>query len=268
MKSRRRFPYKIVAACIVVGLLTGVAVSQSVRQHRVSADGSPEAEFHMLRVVYKTYGGAGSHGIIQPWWAIDYPYAEEHFLAALSRLTNIDVADDSRQLDLNDIRIFQYPFLFLQQPGSGNWRPTDKEAANLREHLLRGGFLLVDDFHGEGDWRVFQAAMSKVFPDRPIVDIPRDDPLMHVFYDLDQKTQIPGVRHLRMGRDGNIVAQMQGDSRWRGIYDDKGRIMVATSFNQDMGDAWEHADDPLYPVPMTALAYQLGVNYVVYAMTH
>ena len=91
---------------------------------------------------------------------------------------------------------------------------------------------------------------------------------MHIFYDLDENNPIPGVRHLRRGRNGQIVAQMQGKPSWRAIYDDHNRIMVAMNFNIDMGDAWEHADDPIYPVPMTALAYKFGVNYVIYAMTH
>jgi hypothetical protein len=222
----------------------------------------------MARVKYKTFGGGGSHGLIQPWWAIDYPLAEEHFFAALRRVTNLTVADDEAHLELTDVRIFQYPFLFLQQPGRGNWRPTDQEAARLREHLLRGGFLLVDDFHGNREWSIFETAMKKVLPDRPIVQIPLDDPLMHVFYHLDEDHPIPGERHLRMGPGGQIVARMEGTPSWRGIYDDHKRIMVAINFNIDMGDSWEHADDPRYPVPMTALGYKFGVNYIIYAMTH
>ena len=259
---------------LICCLVAGIAISQTRSRGRYLDEPSPEAEFHpgaefrMARVKYRTFGGAGSHGLIQPWWAIDYPYAEEHFFAALRRVTNLTVADEEAQLELSDDRIFQYPFLFLQQPGQGDWRPTNKEAANLREHLLRGGFLLVDDLHGEYDWSTFQAAIQKALPDRPIIDIPEDDPLMHVFYDLDERNPIPGVRHLRRSRGGQIVAQMEGPTRFRGIYDDHKRLMVAIDFNSDMGDAWEHADDPYYPVPMTALAYKFGVNYVIYAMTH
>jgi hypothetical protein len=256
------------AAVSLLSLLAGIAAGQTRRRVVDTESGPPEAEFHMARIVYRTFGGAGSRGFVQPWWAIDYPYAEQHFFEALRRLTNIEVSEDSRHLELSDERIFQYPFLFLQQPGQGNWRPTDKEAANLRQHLLRGGFLLVDDFHGEYDWAVFQAAMRRVLPDRAFMDIPADDPFMHVFYDLEQGIPIPGERHLRMTRGGQIVAQMEGTPRWRGIYDDEGRLMVAANFNMDMGDAWEHADDPYYPNPMTAAAYRLGVNYVIYAMTH
>src|SRR5262249_54013 len=163
---------------------------------------------------------------------------------ALRRVTNLTVSDVETQLELTDKRIFEYPFLFLQAPGVGDWDPTPQEAANLREHLLRGGFLLVDDFHGERDWAIFHVAITRVFPDRPIIEISEDDPLMHIFYDLDEKTPIPGDRHLRRRRDGSIYAQMQGPAHWRGIYDDRKRLMVAINFNIDMGDSWEHADDP------------------------
>jgi hypothetical protein len=219
-------------------------------------------------MVYRTIGGAGSRGFSNPWWAIDYPMAEENFLPALRRLTNLSIADDSRHLPLTDDRIFSYPFLFVQQVGQGNWRPTDEEAARLREYLMRGGFLLVDDFHGEWDWAVFEAAIGRVLPGRPIVEIPEDDALMHVFYDLRDRVQIPGQRHLRWGAGGQIVAQMEGPPHWRGIYDDQGRLIVGINYNIDMGDAWEHADDAYFPAPMTGQAYRLGINYVIYAMTH
>jgi len=259
---KRRF-----AAALVVLLATGIANSQTTNRNPEEGDW-PEAEFHMARVIYRTFGGAGSRGFRQPWWAIDYPMAEEHFLPALRRLTNMNVSEDSIHLELTDPRIFQHPLLFLQQPGQGNWRPTAADAANLREYLLRGGFLMVDDFHGEYDWSVFEAAMRRVFPDRRIVDIPPTDPLMNVFFDLGDRVQIPGARHVRRAAGGQVFTWMEGPPRWRGIYDDDGRLMVVINFNMDMGDAWEHADDPYYPAPMTGQAYRLGVNYVIYAMTH
>jgi Domain of unknown function (DUF4159) len=256
------------SVCVTLGLLAGVAVAGTAMRSANTRTDLPEAEFHLARLIYRTRGGGGSHGLFEPWWAIDYPFAEEHFLPALRRMTQMSVADDSRHLDLMDDRIFDYPFLLMQQPGRGYWNPTEEEAARLREYLLRGGFLLVDDFHGDYDWAVFQNAIRRVFPDRPIVEIPENDSVMHVFFDIDQRTQIPGKRHLRYGSGGQVVVRMDGEPHWRGIYDDRGNLMVAMNFNMDMGDAWEHADDPDYPGPMTAFAYQLGVNYVIYAMTH
>jgi Domain of unknown function (DUF4159) len=248
-------------ACILAGIVSTQA-QKEIGSHDTLGH-HPDAEFQLARVKYATQGGGGSHGYFQPWWAIDYPLAEEHFFPALRRTTNVQVADDERHLELTDDRIFQYPFLFLQQPGRGNWRPTAEDAARLREFCNRGGFLLVDDFHGERDWAIFEAAITRVFPDRQILEIPDDDPLMHVFFDLDKSVGIPGDRHLRGG-----VVRMQGPPHWLGIYNDHNQLMVAMNFNSDMGDGWEHADDPEYPVPFTALAYKFGINYVIYAMTH
>ena len=91
---------------------------------------------------------------------------------------------------------------------------------------------------------------------------------MSVLYELDQDTQIPGRRHLYRAPDGSTQARLWGPAAWHGIHDAAGRLVVAINFNMDMGDAWEHADDPVYPVPMTSLAYRFAVNYVIYAMTH
>jgi len=263
-KILRATPLKLAGAVLFIIVLSDSANSQLSNPCTGTIKDFPEGEFHMARVIYPTTGVGGSHGCRQPWWAIDYPLAEGHFLPALRRMTNMSVADDSVQLELTDEQLFRYPFLFLQQPGAGYWDPSAKEAAALREHLLRGGFLLIDDLHGERDFAILQYALLTVFPDRQIVEIPDNDPIMHNFFDLDRSIQVPGDRHLRRG--GEI--QMEGPAHWRGIYDDKNHLMVAINFNMDMGDAWEHADDPNYPVSMTAQAYKLGVNYVLYAMTH
>jgi hypothetical protein len=109
------------------------------------------------------------------------------------------------------------------------------------------------------------ASMQRVFPDRPVVEIADSDEVMHVLYDVDSRIQIPGIAALRYG---STYEQDGVKPHWRGIYDDAGRLMVAINFNMDLGDAWEHADDPFYPEAMTGLAYRFAVNYVIYAMTH
>src|SRR5215472_12317566 len=182
---------------LLVCVASGIANTHAGTPALDKQSDGPDAEFQLARVKYATRGGGGSHGYYQPWWAIDYPLAEEHFFPALRRTTNVQVADDERHLELSDDRIFEYPFLFLQQPGQGNWRPTAEDAARLREYCLRGGFLLVDDPHGEYGWAIFENAIKRVFPDRRIVDIPDADPLMHVFFDFDTRVGIPGDRHLR-----------------------------------------------------------------------
>jgi hypothetical protein len=234
------------------------------RQADYSSIAPPQAEFHMARMIYSSGGGFGA---FRPWWAIDYPEAEYHFRQGVRRLTRIDMADDSRHIPLTDDALFDYPWLFAQQVG--RWSLSDAETSRLREYLLRGGFMVADDFHGPWQWEVFAEAMNRVFPDRPIVDIQDGHEILHVLYDLDERTQIPGRRMIREIGGGQIEIYPEGTPpRWRGIYDDNGRLMVVMNFNMDMGDAWEHADDPVYPEPMTALAYRFGINYVIYAMTH
>ena len=259
--TRNRTVMTAVAGAIAVAATT-LALAQRWTPRLEDNVGPPEAEFHMARLAYNTRGGcAGSRGWCNDWWAIDYPYAEQHFLPAVERLTRIEVTEDSRQLEITNPRIFDYPWLFVQQVGQGGWAPTPHEAELYREYLYRGGFMVIDDFHGDYEWVEFQAAMQTVLPGRPIVEIPTSDMLNQILFSLDDRTQIPGERHLRYLR-------MAGPPHWRGIYDDEGRLMVAINFNIDMGDAWEHADDAHYPAPMTALAYRFGVNYVIYAMTH
>ena len=224
----------------------------------------PSAEFQFARMIYtdlpqQRRGGYG-------WWMQDWPDAEEHFGMAFARLTRLDIGEPVTLL-LTDDHVFDYPWLYATQVGY--WDLGDDEIAMLREYLLRGGFLMTDDFWGD-EWQVFKDTMTRLFPNRPIVEIPGgNDAVLHVLYDIDSFTQIPGLRHLRYGYDP-ATGRIPGlpEPHWRGIYDDKGRLMVAINFNQDVGDAWEEADTPSYPEPMTALAYRVAINYIIYAMTH
>jgi hypothetical protein len=110
--------------------------------------------------------------------------------------------------------------------------------------------------------------MTKIFPDRPVVEIEDGDPIFHTVYDLDDRYQIQGMWSLRGGRGGMWHRAAGTKGHWMGIYDDHNRLMVAMTFNNDVGDSWELADDPSYPEKFSALGIRLGVNYVVYAMTH
>ena len=256
----------ILAGAVAAYIAASMAMAQfgSNQQDPNVLPDYPEAEFHMARMAYFSPGCAGSRGRCNSYWAIDYPEAEVHFLPALERFTRIDTIYDSAHIRLTDDELFDYPFLFLQQPGINPWNPTDEEAERLREYLMRGGFLVADDFHGENEWYYFERAMELVLPGLPIVDIEESNALLNIIFDVDKRTQIPGYRHLNY--DG--TARMEGDPHWRAIYDQDGRMLVAINHNIDMGDAWEHADYPDYPVEMTATAYRFGVNYVIYAMTH
>jgi hypothetical protein len=185
----------------------------------------------------------------------------------VSRLSKVELSDEPRIIDLVDDMIFDYPWLYAVEVGS--WYLSPPEAEKLREYLLRGGFLMVDDFHGDRQWDRFYESMRRVFPDRQVVDIEDGNEILHVLYDVDERIQVPG--YYTFVRDGRTYEQGDDNGRtphWRGIYDDAGRLMVIINHNMDLGDAWEHADWPDYPEPMTGLALRFAVNYVIYAMTH
>jgi hypothetical protein len=227
------------------------------------------AEFQFARMVYLDYAGArgfgrggfGGGGFGRGWWQQDWPEAEDHFTQNLRRITRVSTGE-SVAVRLTDENLFDFPWLYVTQ--AGYWDLSDEEVARLREYLLRGGFLMADDFWGEDELEVFSATMARVFPDRPLVDLHGEDAVLHVVFSINDATQIPGLRHLRgFGQVGDLPPP-----RWLGIYDDRGRLMVGANYNQDVGDSWEEANTPDYPEPMTAQGYRFGINYIVYAMSH
>ena len=150
------------------------------------------------------------------------------------RLTRVDAKSVEQVVELDDSSdIYNWPFVYGVEVGY--WSLNDEEADQLRDYLLRGGFFMCDDFHGTIEWDVFMDSMRKVFPRRPVVDIDNKDPIFHVIYDLDARSRIPGAQFIYSG----IPYEYDGyEAKWRGIYDDKGRVMVAICHNMDLGDAW------------------------------
>jgi Domain of unknown function (DUF4159) len=197
-------------------------------------------------------------------WTMDYPRSDRHLSAALRRLTRIHVRSVEQPISLDDgDDVYNWPWLYGVEVGY--WDLTDDECKKMRDYLLRGGFFMCDDFHGTREWAQFMGSMKRVFPDRSVVEIDNKDPIFHIVFDLDNRYQVPGAQYLETGR----VYEHDGfEPRWRGIYDDKGRLMVAICHNMDLGDSWEHADNPLYPEKFSALGFRIGVNYVIYSMTH
>ncbi len=220
-----------------------------------------KAEFYFARLVYTDpYSG---QDLAERPWHIDAPAAERHFLQGIARLSNIDATSKEHFALPAGEDFFDYPWLYSVEPGW--WDLTDEEVSRIREYLLRGGFLMVDDFHGTQEWGSFQRGMTKIFPDRPIVDVGPDNPIFHTLYDIHPGIQIPGLQFVYSGR----TYERDGvKPEWKGVYDDDGRLMVIINHNMDLGDAWEHADLPEYPEKYTAMAYRMGINYILYSMTH
>jgi len=260
----RKITY-LILTLTVTSLVGAIAVWGQSREPQTATElREAPGEFQFVRLAYTANNRYANYGYrrYEPW-RTDWPDAEQHFLKGISRLTRVSAAEQGRILTPWDENIFDFPWIYAVEVGY--WHLNEQEAAHLRDYLLRGGFLMVDDFHGPPEWNSFLASMLRVFPDRPIIEIPEDDEAFHVLYDLDQRIQIPSRQYTYSGRTwekGGFTPH------WRGIYDDQGRLMVAINFNMDIGDAWEHADWPDYPENMTALAYRFGINYLIYAMTH
>jgi hypothetical protein len=211
----------------------------------------------------RRFGGDWREGGRGIFWTMDYPRSDRHFMLALHRLTRIHVRSVEQPINLDEDGQYDSPWLYGVEVG--HWNLTDEQVKRFREYLLRGGFFMCDDFHGTEEWQVFLNSMKRVFPDREIADIDNSDPIFHIVYDLDDRYQVPGTAATRRG----VTYEYDGYSpEWRGIYDDKGRLMVAICHNMDLGDSWEHADDPDYPQKFSALGIRIGVNYVTYSMTH
>ena len=238
----------------------------------VPADKDTHTEWAFARLMYppvgRYYGGVEFNGSWKEGasnWTMDYPRSDRHLSQAVQRLTRIHVRLAEETIDLDDGDQYDWPWLYAVEVG--HWSLTDQQAKALREFLLRGGFFMCDDFHGNVEWETFRESMVKVFPDRTIVDLDSSDPIFHTIYDLDHRYQVPGELYTETG-----LTYEKGESgktpHWRGIYDDHGRVIVAMCHNMDLGDSWEHADNPKYPVHFSDLGIRIGVNYIVYAFTH
>lgn len=202
-----------------------------------------------------------------PRWAIDYPKAEQQFLIALRRLAAVDAYEAENALELDDPNLRRFPFLYMLEVGSMSL--TESEVGGLRDYLLAGGFLVIDDFWGTWAWENFETEMQRVLPDRSIVEIPPDHPVFHVFYEITDILQVPNVRQGWYSASGGPTHEYDGYvPHVRGIFDDDGRLMVLINWNTDLGDAWEWADDPYYPLKFSTFAFEMGINFVVYAMMH
>jgi hypothetical protein len=197
-------------------------------------------------------------------WTIDYPRADRRIAATVRRLTRVHARSVEQPVNLNDgDDVFNWPWLYAVEVGT--WELTDAQAQKLRDFLLRGGFLMVDDFHGSLEWEIFTASLQRVFPDRPIVDIPVDDPIFHTLFDLQERIQVPGLQYVFSRR---TYEQDGFEPHWRAVYDDQGRIMVAICHNMDLGDSVEYADAPRYPHDYSAQGMRIFLDYLIYSMSH
>jgi len=233
---------------------------------RIRADDPPKKdapEFVFARLIYSSglrgfRGGGGS-------WRTDYPEADFKFMYGIKRLSGVKVQEEENPVGIMDAKLFTYPYVYAVEVGRMNL--SMPEAEQLREYLLRGGFLHADDFWGLYELQNFVDQMRKVFPDRKLEELPLNHEIFHTFFDVDTVMQIPNVSNAcRGGRTWENSTDIK--PRILGIKDDTGRIMVVVTYNSDLGDAWEWMDEPCYPEFFSGQSYRMGLNFIIYAMSH
>ncbi|OFW41297.1 MAG: hypothetical protein A3J29_21470 [Acidobacteria bacterium RIFCSPLOWO2_12_FULL_67_14b] len=220
--------------------------------------------FVRIRYHYTTEGTRLPQDFAGEPWYIDAPAAEQNLSRRVKTATAIQV-EDPIVLSLDDPRLFQYPWIYFVE--AGNLKMHDGDVTILREFLLRGGTAYFDDFHGPYEWDNFAREMTRVFPDREIIEVPKEHPVFSSFYKIDGYPQVAGLGSFIAGRSwekGGVVPHL------RTILDDTGRPMMFINWNSDMGDGWEWSNAEDYPgyIKYTAMAYRMGINEIVYALTH
>jgi len=266
---------------LTIGSVLAVALFVLPGLANTGSDTAPE--FYFTRLVYSGNGapartpvlnfrcedlaaGEGGGRFGGGRWATDFPASDCKFMWGVERLTGVRVFDKSPHLvSAMDPNLFKYPYLYIVEPSGMNLAP--QEAKNIREYLDRGGFLHVDDFWGLRQRAVLEEEMEKIFPDKKMVRLDLKHEVFHTFFDVDQVMQIPNVRN---GCNGGPTWEQRDDTEPGifGISDDRGRLMVMITYNSDLGDAWEWMDNPCYPEMYSGQAYRMGINFIVYSMTH
>jgi hypothetical protein len=255
----------LVAALTAVGLVVPRAAPvQPAADFRELLDARRSArdrqqgpsEFYFTRGVYTSGWRWGA-------WRIDFPKADRQFMLAVNSLIDISAAEHENAVRLDDPRIRRFPFLYVLEVG--DMTLSEAEAQGLRDYLLAGGFLVVDDFWGSWEWANFEREIRRVLPEFPIVEMPQDHPIFNSVYRIEEILQVPAIGNHWRGRtweqDGYVAHA-------RGIFDEAGRLMVIINWNTDLGDAWEWFERPEYPLSFSSFAVQMGVNFIVYAMSH
>ncbi|PWT91289.1 MAG: transmembrane prediction [Blastocatellia bacterium] len=278
--KQHRYKALVSLALLALTLLTTVGQSpddfQNFRQRRRNEGlpndqtGASFGEYTFVRTIYDSPArayGYGYYGRRGGTWSTDYPNADNNFIVGLREWagTNLKIAPRPEQIPIMDDRIFDYPIIYFVEPGF--LELSDEQAARLREYVARGGFMFFDDFWGVYEWENLETQLKKIWPEGGYTpkDLPLSHPIFHSYLDVEEVVQVPNIYNAQRGvtsEKGGIVPH------YMGVEDPHSRIVTFISFNCDLGDAWEWINDPSYPVKYGLPAYKLGINVVIYAMSH
>jgi len=260
-----------IAAFLILGLLLLGGVHAFARNHWAKyepemqdpvadpPDAEVDAEFVFSRLRYRS---PLDRGYGRKRWGVDANKGERQFFQAVRRLSLINIKSIEQIVDVDSDDMYDFPFLYAV--AAGHWRLSDSQAERLGKYFERGGFLVVDDLHNEGEWADFMTGIKQAMPGHDWEELPETEQVFNVVHSLDRSTQISGYNIVY----GQPYERGGYTPYWRGVRDEKGRIVAAAWMNQDLGDAWEWADDPAYPEKLASLAFRFGVNYMVYTITH
>lgn len=247
--TARRRAHALIAALVLVVL--PLAAFGQFRRFRVYPNVPYDGLFTLVRVSYPRYGG----------WAADYPLMERNLSRILQDVTALDAhTAGSNVHTFDDPELLKYPIAYLSEPGY--WYPTEAEVAGLRHYLDKGGFLIVDDFHFENEWAVFERAMRRVRPEGQIVRLELSHPIFNTFFQIKTlKVPYPG-RLGEMGLYGEFFGMHRDNDRGR-------ELQVIINYNIDLGDYVEWSgEENVYSVVPTNEAYKFVINYLIYGLTH
>jgi hypothetical protein len=262
-------PALLVAALLVPSLAQRPFNDFRQRRRPISDAADPGqsfGEFTFVRTIYESpFRGYGRRGYGGGTWTTDYPEADNNFIVGLREWagTNLKIAPRPEALEILDDRIFDYPILYIVEPGFMDL--SNEQAARLREYIMRGGFIFLDDFWGEYEWQNVQEQFHKIVPEYEIKNLPLSHPIFHAYLDVEEVVQVPNVYNAQRGitsEKGGVVPY------YMGIENKDGRLVAFMARNSDLGDAWEWINDPAYPVKYGLPAYKVGINVVIYAMSH
>ena len=248
MASRR-----LALAVVLLGLTTLPAHAQRYYDNGRNAPSRFEApyvgQFSFVRLFYNRY----------PGWSYDYPDMESNLMSIMSQITNVKTTPGGRNiLHMDDPALFKYPVAYISEPGY--WYPTDADVLNLRAYIQKGGFLIIDDFHYENEWAVFEAAIKRVLPDAKIVRLDVKHPIFNTFF------QIPTLHIPYPGRLGE--RGLYGE--FYGIHQDNDPdkpLQVVIDYDMDIGDYMEYSGSGFYLVDPSNEAFKLMINYLIYGHT-
>ena len=223
--------------------------AQRFREPLFFSNSAPPTELVVARWEYTARGKFNGTG-----WSHNFPSSDQHFAQVISEATNINVKNVSyRIVELGSSEVFDYPFAVVSEPGE--MALTDHEVQNLRQYIDRGGFVLMDDFDGPRDLGTLQRDLHRAFPDRDLVRLTIDHEIFHMFYDIDAL---------------NVVSPylVDGEPVFYALMNDKGKIGVIACYNNDLENFWDYIDRGEYPLKPSIEAFRLGINFLIYSMTH